>query len=103
MLGTSFGECSISSRIQSNPLWAMISATILLHRLLHNPIWTCPALRAALNAFRGRSTVDHPCGGLSESRIPENSAVAGRPSLMRGGQYVNQRISDSSPGALQQL
>ena len=36
--GISFGECSVSSRIQSNPLSEMISAAILLHRLDHSPI-----------------------------------------------------------------
>ena len=36
--GASLGECSVSTRIQSKPLWLMISDTIGLHRLLHNPI-----------------------------------------------------------------
>ena len=50
--GISFGECSVSSNIQSKPLSEIISAAILLQRLDHRPIWSLPCARACLKAFR---------------------------------------------------
>ena len=49
--GISLGECSLSSRIQSKPASAMISATIGLHRLDHRPICNLPAAMARLKAL----------------------------------------------------
>src|SRR6185312_3817417 len=53
--GISLGECSLSSRIQSKPLSAMISAAILLHRLDHSPICSLPAASACLKPLRCNS------------------------------------------------
>ena len=47
-IGISFGECSMSSRIQSNPLSEIISAAMLLQRLDHSPICSLPSLQRAL-------------------------------------------------------
>src|SRR5262245_52298733 len=55
MSGTSFGECSVSSRSQSKPECETISVVTLLHRLHHNPICSWPAAMACLNALRGIS------------------------------------------------
>jgi len=49
--GISFGECSVSSRIQSKPESPMISAAMLLHRLDHRPICNLPAAMACLKAL----------------------------------------------------
>src|SRR5215469_16288490 len=53
--GTSFGECSGSSRSQSKPEWDTISAVIGLHRLHHRPICSSPLAIACLKVLRGRS------------------------------------------------
>src|SRR5882762_4194235 len=61
--GSSFGECSVSSRIQSKPECAMISAPRLLHSVLHRPI--CSSRRASvhLNSLRVICTdyLEHSC------------------------------------------
>src|SRR5690242_7036485 len=53
--GTSFGECSVSSRSQSKPEWETTSAVIGLHRLHHSPICSSPLAMACLKGLRGRS------------------------------------------------
>src|SRR5581483_11319524 len=58
MSGTSFGECSVSSRSQSKPECETISAATGLHRLHHSPICNCPLAIACLNALRGMSMVN---------------------------------------------
>src|SRR5690242_19681532 len=55
--GISFGECSVSSRIQSKPESEMMSAAMLLNRLDHRPICNWPAAMACLKALRWKSVV----------------------------------------------
>jgi hypothetical protein len=52
-IGSSFGECSVSSRIQSKPAPAMISTVMLLDRLDHNPICSRPLWMACLKVLTG--------------------------------------------------
>src|SRR5215471_8642949 len=59
--GTSFGECSVSSRSQSKPEWETISAVIGLHRLHHSPICSSPLAIACLNVLRGCSMATLYC------------------------------------------
>src|SRR3546814_18750924 len=56
-IGSSFGECSVSSTTQSKPAVATISATILLLNMLHRPICGRPSFRARLKAFTGNFMV----------------------------------------------
>src|SRR5262249_47820958 len=52
-MGSSFGACSVSTRIQSKPESAMTSAARLLQRLDQRPIWGRPARMACLNELIG--------------------------------------------------
>src|ERR1700688_4498703 len=56
-IGGSFGTCSVSISIQSNPEPAMISTETLLQRLLQSPICGLPARISRLNSFSGISLV----------------------------------------------
>ena len=52
---TSAGECSVSTSTQSKPASASISVTTGPGIVFQMPVWSRPALSAALKAFRGNS------------------------------------------------
>src|SRR6266487_3449049 len=54
---TSFGACSVSSRIQSKPEPAMTSAAVGAASVLHSPICWRPAASARLSELSGMSMV----------------------------------------------
>ena len=54
-IGSSFGECSVSSSTQSKPACARISATMWLERLDHMPICGFLSFSARLNLLTGNS------------------------------------------------
>jgi hypothetical protein len=56
-IGSSLGECSVSSSTQSAPEWARISATMWLDRLDQMPICGLPSFSAFLNLLAGSSIV----------------------------------------------
>src|SRR5690348_508789 len=56
-IGSSFGECSVSSSTQSKPACARISATMWEDSEDHIPICGFPAFRACLKLLRGRSII----------------------------------------------
>ncbi len=61
---SSLGACSAWSTIQEKPAPAITSATILLQRLLHSPIWRWCARSAALKSVPIRLRDDvgvHAC------------------------------------------
>jgi hypothetical protein len=54
-IGVSFGACSVSIKIQSNPESERISVAAALERLLHRPTCGSPAFRRCLNLLTGKS------------------------------------------------
>src|SRR3989304_5173359 len=54
-IGNSFGECSVSSNTQSNPLFDKTYATICDESELQMPICGLPACSACLNLLTGNS------------------------------------------------
>src|SRR5262245_19766258 len=79
--GTSLGECSMSSTIQSKPAGARISATTLSASCVHSPTWGRPSASPRLKALRGMS-MPLPRNPLRRGALSARITAASRPRPM---------------------